>query len=33
MRQGVSSLNLASAVAVILYTWRLGIDAEHTCES
>ena len=30
MRQGVSSLNLASAVAVILYTWRLGIDAEHT---
>ena len=24
MRQGVSSLNLASAVAVILYVWRLG---------
>ena len=27
MRQGVSSLNLASAVAVILYTWRLTVDA------
>jgi TrmH family RNA methyltransferase len=27
MRQGVSSLNLASAVAVILYTWRLTGDA------
>ena len=24
MRAGVSSLNLASAVAVILYLWRLG---------
>jgi RNA methyltransferase, TrmH family len=24
MRDGVSSLNLASAVAVILYLWRLG---------
>jgi TrmH family RNA methyltransferase len=30
MRQGVSSLNLASAVAVILYRWRLSIDAENT---
>jgi RNA methyltransferase, TrmH family len=30
MRQGVSSLNLASAVAVILYAWRLRLDAEHT---
>jgi RNA methyltransferase, TrmH family len=30
MRQGVSSLNLASAVAVILYTWRLTVDAENT---
>jgi TrmH family RNA methyltransferase len=30
MRQGVSSLNLASAVAVILYTWRLSVDAGHT---
>jgi RNA methyltransferase, TrmH family len=30
MRQGVSSLSLASAVAVILYTWRLSIDANHT---
>jgi TrmH family RNA methyltransferase len=29
MRAGVSSLNLASAVAVILYTWRLCIDAAH----
>ena len=27
MRKGVSSLNLASAVAVILYTWRLTGDA------
>jgi TrmH family RNA methyltransferase len=27
MRQGVSSLNLASAVAVVLYTWRLTGDA------
>jgi RNA methyltransferase, TrmH family len=27
MRPGVSSLNLASAVAVILYTWRLTRDA------
>jgi TrmH family RNA methyltransferase len=27
MRPGVSSLNLASAVAVILYTWRLTVDA------
>jgi len=24
MREGVSSLNLATAVAVVLYTWRLG---------
>ncbi len=24
MRPGVSSLNLASAVAVVLYAWRLG---------
>ncbi len=30
MRQGVSSLNVASAVAVILYAWRLGIDVEQT---
>jgi RNA methyltransferase, TrmH family len=30
MRQGVSSLSLASAVAVILYTGRLSIDAGHT---
>ena len=30
MRQGVSSLSLASAVAVTLYTWRLSTDAEHT---
>ena len=30
MRQGVSSLSLASAVAVTLYTWRLSMDAEHT---
>jgi TrmH family RNA methyltransferase len=30
MRAGVSSLNLASAVAVMLYTWRLSSDAEHT---
>jgi TrmH family RNA methyltransferase len=29
MRGGVSSLNLASAVAVILYAWRLCIDAAH----
>jgi TrmH family RNA methyltransferase len=29
MRPGVSSLNVASAVAVILYTWRLSIAAEH----
>ena len=27
MRPGVSSLNLASAVAVILYAWRLAVDA------
>jgi RNA methyltransferase, TrmH family len=26
MREGVSSLNLASAVAVILYTWRVTVD-------
>ena len=25
MRQGVSSLNLATAVAVVLYAWRLGL--------
>jgi RNA methyltransferase, TrmH family len=30
MRQGVSSLNLASAVAVILYTWRMTAGAEST---
>jgi TrmH family RNA methyltransferase len=30
MRQGVSSLNLAAAVAVILYTWRLTSGAEST---
>ena len=30
MRQGVSSLNLASAVAVILYAWRLSNDVEGT---
>ena len=30
MRQGVSSLSLASAVAVTLYTWRLSTGAEHT---
>jgi TrmH family RNA methyltransferase len=30
MRQGVSSLSLASAVAVTLYTRRLSIDAEPT---
>jgi TrmH family RNA methyltransferase len=30
MRQGVSSLNLASAVAAILYTWRLASGAEST---
>jgi RNA methyltransferase, TrmH family len=30
MRLGVSSLNLASAVAVILYTWRLTSGAEST---
>jgi TrmH family RNA methyltransferase len=29
MRQGVSSLNLASAVAVILYAWRLAADPEN----
>jgi TrmH family RNA methyltransferase len=29
MRAGVSSLNLASAVAVILYTWCLSIEAAH----
>jgi TrmH family RNA methyltransferase len=28
MRAGVSSLNLGSAVAVILYLWRLGATAE-----
>jgi TrmH family RNA methyltransferase len=28
MRAGVSSLNLASAVAVILYLWRLGAVKE-----
>jgi RNA methyltransferase, TrmH family len=30
MREGVSSLNLASAVAIILYTWRLTSGAEST---
>jgi TrmH family RNA methyltransferase len=30
MCQGVSSLNLASAVAVILYTWRLAADADSS---
>jgi TrmH family RNA methyltransferase len=30
MRTGVSSLNLASAVAVVLYTWRLTSGAENT---
>jgi TrmH family RNA methyltransferase len=30
MRQGVSSLNLASAVAIILYAWRLSIHAAST---
>lgn len=30
MRRGVSSLNLASAVAVILYTWRLSADPVDT---
>jgi TrmH family RNA methyltransferase len=30
MRTGVSSLNLASAVAVVLYTWRLNSGAENT---
>jgi TrmH family RNA methyltransferase len=29
MREGVSSLNLASAVAVILYTSRLSVGAAH----
>jgi tRNA G18 (ribose-2'-O)-methylase SpoU len=28
MRRGVSSLNLATAVAVILYIWRLSLDGE-----
>jgi len=27
MRQGVSSLNLAVSVAVVLYAWRLGREA------
>jgi RNA methyltransferase, TrmH family len=31
MREGVSSLNLASAVAVVLYTWRLSRAAEPGC--
>jgi RNA methyltransferase, TrmH family len=30
MRRGVSSLNLASAVAVILYSWRLTMGTEGT---
>jgi hypothetical protein len=29
MRRGVSSLNLATAVAIVLYAWRFGVAAAH----